>query len=64
VKVFVVLKGSDREGYDDPLGVFSSLEVASKFAKTRENNEAVNREWVDIFALDLDSAEMEAKLVE
>jgi hypothetical protein len=53
MKVYVVMKGYDYEGYTDPAAVFSTLAVAEKFAKSMKID---RHQWVDVFERELDSS--------
>jgi hypothetical protein len=60
VKVYVVIKGYDYEGYTDPAAVFSTLAGAESFAKSMK---LWHTEWVDVFERELDSSSDESEWV-
>jgi hypothetical protein len=60
VKVYVVIKGYDYEGYTDPASVFSTLADAERFARGMKID---RHEWVDVFERELDSSSDESEWV-
>jgi hypothetical protein len=53
MKVYVVVKGYNYEGYTDPAAVFSKQEDAETFAKSMKID---HHQWVDVFERELDSS--------